>query len=414
MFEINADNNFTIKLSSINNIAKALLSCNNLRCVLFKDDKFYTSNDDFNKKIKAITISSLQSFSDFLRQNTDKLIDERAVSFTGKYGLNYIAFVPYKPNFSEAIIIGPYLTDNIDEHFINKALPSDVELQERAKLKHLYKTIPHFNSQKIYYSQKMIELVFTNANIDMIFDNSSLPVSIPNLNESIPEVNIDTKASIDLIHSELIFFDYLLQGNKEKVMQIYKNKIRTTFMTPISQDPLRDSKNRAIIFVGVISRKVIETGITSEKVLLHEKAYISLIERSQSLIELSQAMDVLIENAVQAISKYNNINHINVIAKVSNYISANLSENIKLSEVAEYVGLSPNYFSSLFKKEMHISFADYVNQMRIKESKYLLKTTDYSIAEIAAAVGYSNQNYFTTIFKKVCDITPKQFRLKNL
>jgi YesN/AraC family two-component response regulator len=62
---------------------------------------------------------------------------------------------------------------------------------------------------------------------------------------------------------------------------------------------------------------------------------------------------------------------------------------------------------------MRLPFADYVNHARIKESQYLLQTTNHSILDISISVGFNNQNYFTTIFKKLTGITPKQYRMRS-
>jgi len=64
----------------------------------------------------------------------------------------------------------------------------------------------------------------------------------------------------------------------------------------------------------------------------------------------------------------------------------------------------------LFKQVTGISFKEYLNKVRIEEAKSLLEHTDYSIMEIAVACGYSDQSYFTKVFKKATGITPKQYR----
>ena len=72
--------------------------------------------------------------------------------------------------------------------------------------------------------------------------------------------------------------------------------------------------------------------------------------------------------------------------------------------------LHPSYFSTVFKNAAGLSFKEYLNKVRIEESKILLQNTDFSIIDIAVAVGFEDQSYFSKVFKKYTGTTPKQFR----
>jgi len=172
-------------------------------------------------------------------------------------------------------------------------------------------------------------------------------------------------------------------------------------------------KNKAIAYCTLLARASINGGVDADHSLSLADKYINRIEKTLSfdeLLDLVERMTVKFTNSVLHVAS---INHVSVIKKASRYVHNHLSEPIRLQEVADFVGLSPNYFSSLFKKEMSLAFADYVNHTRIKESQYLLQTTNHSILDIAVSVGFNNQNYFTTIFKKTTGITPKQYRMRS-
>ena len=83
---------------------------------------------------------------------------------------------------------------------------------------------------------------------------------------------------------------------------------------------------------------------------------------------------------------------------------------ITLQETAGYVDLNPSYFSTLFKQSCGLSFKEYLNYIRIEESKKLLTSTDRSILDIAIDIGFEDQSYFTKVFKKYTGLTPKQYR----
>ena len=96
--------------------------------------------------------------------------------------------------------------------------------------------------------------------------------------------------------------------------------------------------------------------------------------------------------------------------KALSYISRNFASPITLEDVAKQVHLNPAYFSSIFKQSIGSSFKEYLNMVRIEESKRLLANTDYSVIDIAIATGFEDQSYFSKVFKKYTGLTPKQYR----
>ncbi len=78
--------------------------------------------------------------------------------------------------------------------------------------------------------------------------------------------------------------------------------------------------------------------------------------------------------------------------------------------VAEYLGYSTNYFSRIFKSITGFYINDYIRQIRIVKAQELLMNSDMTITTIAEATGFSNPNYFYSIFKKETGLTPAAYR----
>jgi AraC family transcriptional regulator len=91
------------------------------------------------------------------------------------------------------------------------------------------------------------------------------------------------------------------------------------------------------------------------------------------------------------------------------YIDEHLAERLSLETIAQQIGISQFYFCHLFKQSMGVSPYQYLLQQRIERAKHLLLQTSPNIADIALAVGFSNQSHFTRQFKQVVGITPKRF-----
>lgn len=98
------------------------------------------------------------------------------------------------------------------------------------------------------------------------------------------------------------------------------------------------------------------------------------------------------------------------IEKVLEFIDQNLHKEISLRDVADCIGLSSGYVSSLFKEHLGKNYIDYLNGMRIDRAKKLLKETRINISEVGFRVGFNNVQTFLRTFKKYEGVTPGQFR----
>ena len=81
-----------------------------------------------------------------------------------------------------------------------------------------------------------------------------------------------------------------------------------------------------------------------------------------------------------------------------------------MPEVARTIGLSEGHFSRLFKTHMGISFREHLCRVRVEESKRLLRATDYTLNDIAIAVGFPDQSYYCKVFKRITGMSPGQYR----
>lgn len=90
-----------------------------------------------------------------------------------------------------------------------------------------------------------------------------------------------------------------------------------------------------------------------------------------------------------------------------------MSDEISLNTIATEVGMSPSYFSSIFSKEMGKTFVEYLTEIRMDRAKELLMCSSMKTSEIGYEVGYKDPHYFSYIFKKTQNCTPKEFRARG-
>lgn len=352
-------------------------------------------------------------YPDFVKEQL-KLQKNGIHIYETRYELSYLTTViADHGKYFGSILVGPFTDREPDEHLINEVLGTHkFSMAQREHIKTAYGALPILSASRNFFVQQLLLSTLTNDHILSLFPE-----------ENFSEINDDTMPYIDQNieleksdHNyalEVLFLTKVKNGDLEKVIDLFNEHIKAWYLNQKTADHLRTSKNKALSFSTLMARTIIEGGVETEKALSLEDFYAKQIESTVSLEDLVAVVERMTIKYTNSILQLSNINHVSVIKNASKYVHMHLSEPIRLNDVANFVNLSPNYFSSLFKREMSISFADYVNQTRIKESQYLLETTDYSILDIAISVGYNNQNYFTTIFRKFTGITPKQYRMRS-
>ena len=89
-------------------------------------------------------------------------------------------------------------------------------------------------------------------------------------------------------------------------------------------------------------------------------------------------------------------------------------KKVSLDEIANYVGYSKYYTSSIFHKKYGITIQDFIINLKIEYAKKLLLETNYSVTEIIMESGFSSMSNFYSIFIKTVGCTPLKFKKKNM
>lgn len=99
-----------------------------------------------------------------------------------------------------------------------------------------------------------------------------------------------------------------------------------------------------------------------------------------------------------------------MILNVIEFIRHNYDREISLSDAADLVGITPEYLSKLFSREMGINFCTFLGEFRVSAAKKLLITGKYKIYEVAEMVGYKDTKYFNKVFRSVMGVSPSDYR----
>lgn len=199
-------------------------------------------------------------------------------------------------------------------------------------------------------------------------------------------VTSDTQEIICLTES---FFEYIHNSKLERSL------VCNCFMSLLNE--------LSILTLNVNGSSALSQRLNDEKSL---DMFIKLEDLKQWLQEL------LIEVNHSVLTKRKNREE-QMIEKVMDSIKNDYMSDFGIDTIADNMGLSPNYLSSIFKQYMGKGFLETLTDYRVKKAEELLTTQSGSIMDIASSVGFANASYFCTVFKKIHGITPMEFR-KNI
>ncbi len=213
------------------------------------------------------------------------------------------------------------------------------------------------------------------------------------------------------LEAEMMF--YVSHGMTK---QLQNMQIPHRDMGTLAPESLRHYKNATIILNTLCQRAAIMGGLDPELSYQLGEIYIQRIEACKDMDALLR-INVNNELTMDYCERVARLHHPKTnhpkINEAMHYVRENYQKRLTVSEVATKVGLSKEYLSVKFHEVTGMTLPEYINEQKITEAKQLLHFTDMTLSEIAEYLSFSSQSYFQTVFKKITDDTPMEYRLKN-
>ena len=167
---------------------------------------------------------------------------------------------------------------------------------------------------------------------------------------------------------------------------------------------------RVTELVVLISRVEISPAKSGNLSMEINSQNLKAVQEAKTIEELTDILHIIIDRVSGAISSFKGIPHAAALRKAENFILENYTRKISLKEISAIAGLSPPYFSTIFKEEMGENLSKYLNRLRVEKASRLLLETDMSLSEIAACCCFEDQSWFSKIFKAYTGISPGKYR----
>lgn len=237
----------------------------------------------------------------------------------------------------------------------------------------------------------------------------------------LPDIDIPLE-KIDMIERAYDFEEEVLlsirQGDVNRIRELYKNyesyesklELISHMTHRLPKDQLRFQKNNTIILNSLCRVAAKIGGLPIMHLHLISEKYAIMIEAATSheyLVSIMQPK-LCIEYA-KAVNMFSTRGYNCLIKDVINYITSNLSQDIRIAQIADYFKINPATLSRNFKKDTNMSITEYVNYQRIELAKFYFQKGVTNITEVSHRVGFNDSSYFTKVFKKVTGILPRTY-----
>ena len=324
------------------------------------------------------------------------------------------------PNTSQltALLIGPYLTDELTEQqILEEAEHLGIPARQFSQVLKSYSSIPAIKDHGLLHTMITAfgEILWGGGSAFEILDiNQDLALGFTPLhgvrNLSGPD---ELLLRMNIMEQRYAYENELIrivsQGLIHRAEQMFQGFSSLNFEQRM-EDSARNMKNYCII-CNTLMRKAVEQGGVHPVYLDSVSSdFARKIESSPSAQDIQPLLLDMIRSYCRLVKKHSMQNYSSLIQRTITYIDADISGDLRLKALAEAQGVNASYLSTLFKKETGETITDHVNKKRMERAAHLLQSTKLQIQSVAQHCGISDVNYFSKLFKKHLGLTPREFR----
>lgn len=209
---------------------------------------------------------------------------------------------------------------------------------------------------------------------------------------------------------ELLQYQLIRDGKVAEAVTAAKKMFSSGLTGALSADPLREKKYLFVASTTLATRFAIQGGMSEEQAYTTSDLFIQEMDKAKDIPAVVSLQGQMIEAFARGVaSSFKQSVYQLPLIRCIEYIEDHLHERITLAQLAEAVGYSSNYISSLFRSQLEIGPTDYIAAKKIEVAQNMLASGDFSLFQVSEILAFSSQSYFTKIFKKYAGLTPKDY-----
>ncbi|HET6450053.1 MAG TPA: helix-turn-helix domain-containing protein [Spirochaetia bacterium] len=216
----------------------------------------------------------------------------------------------------------------------------------------------------------------------------------------------DLLASLAAMQNEIV--DKVVLGDLTGSREIINRFLGVIFLeSGMNFDLL---KVRLLELIVIISRAAIGKGISAEGLLGPRYSYLTEINAATEFDDLFWKVTKALENFTRAVSRERHRTALAHMTRMKDYLSRHFAGKVTARDVAAAAGLSVSRALHLFRRETGVTLSGWIARLRIDYAIYLMKNTDFSMADIASECGFFDQSHFTKTFRALEGVPPLRYR----
>ncbi|GIO92071.1 helix-turn-helix domain-containing protein [Paenibacillus lactis] len=353
---------------------------------------------------------STQAFIASLFGEEDAL--ERPLLKVSNFMEHYLLLHVGKQQRMGTLIIGPTLATNVSKEVIEGILlDHQIPLYIQEKIQSYYGQLARISLDEwLHIGQLAVYLLFQQKIDKLAFAEPNLSVNL----EIAVEKDLQSRRLETDFHMnhrlEQQIWHCVRDGERNKLTELL-NHIKPEGWGLLSKkSQIRNIKNQAIVSVALATRAAVEGGLYPEIAYTMSDAFIQQIEDTSETNRIYYLSNKYLHDLTSRVHANKQDAQSRAVAVCKNYIFDHLFERITVHTLAQLVRLHPVYLSHLFKKETGFPVNQYIQREKIREAQKLLVQSDLSVTAISGLLQFNDQSYFTSTFKKLTGVTPKQYR----
>lgn len=220
--------------------------------------------------------------------------------------------------------------------------------------------------------------------------------------------NNNNKHDVNELNEKMSF--YIKSGLYDKAVFLVDKYFENVDLK--CKNNLKDIRIIAMNIISINFKTLIGIGINNtDEIYNSQIASFNQILLLDTLPDIIKFLHEILFKSIKIVNDQQTSKIDDVIIKAKKYIDDNLQNNeLSLSLIAKHLYLNPSYLSRMFKKEIGISFIEYLTKVRMEKAIELLKGGDMKAFEIADSIGISDSNYFSTCFKKYTGLSISEYK----
>ncbi len=234
-----------------------------------------------------------------------------------------------------------------------------------------------------------------------------------NIGELVTVKTIGNKNNLGEKHTpysaEIRLLSCVQRGDIESLITQLENLDSIIVMGEMSDDELMQYKYMAVSTITLATRYAIQGGLGEAKAYEFSDRVIKTVDKLTDKDEIFMCLGTEIIKLTEIVKKNKKQPEFSPhVRNCIRYINENLSRKVSVSSIAEHCGISADYLSLIFKREIGENLSSYIVRQKLEKAKALL-AGGMSSKEICSAVGFSSQAYFITLFKRYYNMTPSDY-----